>query len=61
MQLKIAEQYITQFGNLAKAGTSLVVPANVADVSSMLALAMNSIKTPHAEPKIPVRIDQPRV
>jgi regulator of protease activity HflC (stomatin/prohibitin superfamily) len=61
MQLKIAEQYITQFGNLAKAGTSLVVPANVADVSSMISLAMNAIKsTPHLDAKIPVRLDQPR-
>jgi regulator of protease activity HflC (stomatin/prohibitin superfamily) len=61
MQLKIAEQYITQFGNLAKAGTSMVVPANVADVSSMISLAMNAIKnTPHVDAKIPVRLDQPR-
>ncbi len=39
MQLRIAEQYITQFGNLAKESNTLVVPANLSDVSSMLALA----------------------
>ena len=39
MQLRIAEQYITQFGNLAKEANTLVVPANLSDVSSMLALA----------------------
>jgi regulator of protease activity HflC (stomatin/prohibitin superfamily) len=39
MQLRIAEQYLTQFGNIAKAGNTLVVPANLSDISSMLALA----------------------
>jgi regulator of protease activity HflC (stomatin/prohibitin superfamily) len=38
--LKIAEQYINAFGNLAKTNNTLVVPANVADVSGMLATAM---------------------
>jgi regulator of protease activity HflC (stomatin/prohibitin superfamily) len=61
MQLKIAEQYIVQFGNLAKSGNSVVVPANVADVSSMIALAMNAIKVPPGvDARIPVRADQPR-
>jgi regulator of protease activity HflC (stomatin/prohibitin superfamily) len=44
VQLRVAEQYITQFGNIAKEGNTLVVPANLSDVSSMLALAMNAIK-----------------
>jgi regulator of protease activity HflC (stomatin/prohibitin superfamily) len=39
MQLRIAEQYLTQFGNLAKEGNTFVVPANLSDLSSMLALA----------------------
>jgi regulator of protease activity HflC (stomatin/prohibitin superfamily) len=38
--LKIAEQYVTAFGGLAKTTNTLVVPSNVADVSSMLATAM---------------------
>ena len=38
--LKIAEQYVQQFGNLAKAGNTLIVPANIADVASMLTSAM---------------------
>ena len=38
--LKIAEQYILAFGNLAKVNNTLIVPANVADVSAMLATAM---------------------
>ena len=39
MQLRIAEQYITQFGNIAKSGNTMIVPANLADVASMLAMA----------------------
>ncbi len=39
MQLRIAEQYLMQFGNLAKEGNTFVVPANLSDISSMLALA----------------------
>jgi len=44
VQLRVAEQYITQFGNLAKEGNTLVMPATVSDVGAMLALAMNVIK-----------------
>jgi regulator of protease activity HflC (stomatin/prohibitin superfamily) len=39
MQLRIAEQYVEQFGRIAKQGNTLVVPANLSDVASMLALA----------------------
>ncbi|MGH7803493.1 MAG: SPFH domain-containing protein [Candidatus Binatia bacterium] len=41
MQLRVAEQYVTEFGRLAKAGNTLVVPSNLADVASMVALATN--------------------
>lgn len=45
MQLRIAEQYLTRFGDLANASsTTLVVPANVADVASMVSLATSFIK-----------------
>jgi regulator of protease activity HflC (stomatin/prohibitin superfamily) len=38
MQLRIAEAYVQQFGNLAKEGNTLVVPSNLTDLSSMMAL-----------------------
>ncbi len=41
MQLRVAEQYIDEFGKLAKAANTLVVPANLADLASMIALATN--------------------
>lgn len=40
VQLRVAEQYIGQFGEIAKKSNTLVLPANVADVGSMIALAM---------------------
>ncbi len=50
VQLRVAEQYITQFGELARESNTLVLPANVADVGSMIALAMKAIgkETPQA-------------
>ena len=44
MQLRVAEQYVAQFGELAKEANTLVVPANLSDVASMLALATNIVK-----------------
>jgi regulator of protease activity HflC (stomatin/prohibitin superfamily) len=43
VQLRVAEQYIAQFGELAKSTNTLVLPANAADVGSMIALAMKVI------------------
>jgi regulator of protease activity HflC (stomatin/prohibitin superfamily) len=43
VQLRVAEQYIGQFGELAKKGNTIVLPANVADVGSMMVLAMKMI------------------
>jgi regulator of protease activity HflC (stomatin/prohibitin superfamily) len=43
VQLRVAEQYIGQFGELAKKGNTIVLPANVADVGAMVALAMKLI------------------
>ncbi|HSL20835.1 MAG TPA: stomatin-like protein [Vicinamibacterales bacterium] len=48
MQLRVAEQYISQFGELAREANTLVLPANVADLGSMIALATNIAKKPSA-------------
>ena len=39
MQLRVAESYVEQFGKLAQAGNTLVVPATLTDIASMIALA----------------------
>ena len=44
VQLRVAEQYIGQFGELAKKSNTIVLPANVADVGAMIALAMKMIQ-----------------
>jgi regulator of protease activity HflC (stomatin/prohibitin superfamily) len=44
VQLRVAEQYIQQFGALAKTTNTVILPANVADVGSMIQLAMSMIK-----------------
>jgi regulator of protease activity HflC (stomatin/prohibitin superfamily) len=44
VQLRVAEQYVQQFGSIAKEGTTLVLPATLSDVGSMLQLALTSIK-----------------
>ena len=43
-QLRLAEGYIAQFGNLARQANSLVIPANIADVSGMVATLARIIK-----------------
>src|SRR6187401_1284697 len=45
MQLRVAEEYVKQFGKLAnEASSTLIVPANLSDISSMIALATSVVK-----------------
>ena len=39
MQLRVAENYLERFGNLAKEGNTLIVPANLSDLTSMIGAA----------------------
>jgi regulator of protease activity HflC (stomatin/prohibitin superfamily) len=41
VRLRVAEQYVAQFGQLVQGSTNLVLPANIGDVGAMIALAMN--------------------
>jgi regulator of protease activity HflC (stomatin/prohibitin superfamily) len=50
MRLRIAEQYIQQFGELAKEANTLVVPANLSDLASMLTLASTVLRDGSAAP-----------
>ena len=57
VQLRVAEQYVEQFGHLAKSTTSVIVPASVSDVAGMIAAAMKvfgSVPTP-----VPTRTQVP--
>ncbi len=44
MNLRVAEEYIAQFGNLARTNNTVIVPTNVADVAGVIATAMSVIK-----------------
>ena len=45
MQLRIAEQYVEQFGELAREGNTFVIPANLSDIGSMIALATGMLRS----------------
>lgn len=53
VQLRVAEQYVQEFGHLAQKGNTLVVPANLTDVASMIALAMKSVQRADGVPAPP--------
>ncbi len=44
VQLRVAEQYVEKLGMLAKQNNTMILPANMADVSSIIATAMSVIK-----------------
>jgi regulator of protease activity HflC (stomatin/prohibitin superfamily) len=53
MQLRIAEAYVAQFGQLAKQANTLVVPANLTDLASMISLATTVMRQPAASAPSP--------
>jgi regulator of protease activity HflC (stomatin/prohibitin superfamily) len=45
VNLRIAEQYLTEFGKLAKTNNSVIIPTNLADIAGMISSAMTVLKT----------------
>ncbi len=45
VNLKVAEQYVNAFAQLAKTNNSIIVPANLGDMSGLIATAMQVVKT----------------
>jgi regulator of protease activity HflC (stomatin/prohibitin superfamily) len=45
VNLKVAEQYVNAFGELAKTNNSIIVPGNLGDMSGLIASAMQIVKT----------------
>ena len=39
--LRVAEKYLTEFGNLAKAGNTMILPANLSDIAGIVGTAMS--------------------
>jgi regulator of protease activity HflC (stomatin/prohibitin superfamily) len=44
VNLKVAEQYVNAFAQLAKTNNSIIVPANLGDMSGLIATAMQVVK-----------------
>jgi regulator of protease activity HflC (stomatin/prohibitin superfamily) len=56
MQLRIGEEYVRQFGKLAKDSTTLVVPGNLSDLASVVSMATSIVrKHPPAPPEAQAR------
>ena len=46
VNFKVAEQYVSAFGNLAVKANTMILPTNAADVAGMIATAMSVIRQP---------------
>src|SRR5574341_2276334 len=44
INLRVAEQWIAQFGHVAKETNTLILPTNLADVAALIATAMSTLK-----------------
>jgi regulator of protease activity HflC (stomatin/prohibitin superfamily) len=45
VNLRVAEQYIKEFGNLAKENNTLILPSNLADIAGMVGTVSSFLKT----------------
>ncbi|MEY3983474.1 MAG: hypothetical protein RL160_1031 [Bacteroidota bacterium] len=50
VQLRVAENLVEQFGKLAKTNNTLILPANFADMGSMISAAMTVVKNQQQTP-----------
>ena len=49
MKLRLAEQYIAEFGKLAKTGNTMILPADAANVAAMVKIAVEAIRSGNPE------------
>jgi hypothetical protein len=45
IQLRVAEQYIGEFGKVINNADTIILPSNVADVAAMITTAMNVVQS----------------
>jgi regulator of protease activity HflC (stomatin/prohibitin superfamily) len=48
MQLRIGEEYLRQFGKIAKESTTLIVPGNLSDLASVVSMATSIVRKERA-------------
>ncbi|MBU2720216.1 paraslipin, partial [Acidithiobacillus ferridurans] len=44
LQMQLAKDYIEKWGNLAKVGTSLVIPADLGNIGALVGTALAMVK-----------------
>ncbi len=44
MNLQVAEQYLSEFGNPAKTNNSIINPSNLSDMAGVISTAMTTTK-----------------
>ncbi len=52
VNLRVAEQYINEFGKLAKTNNTMIVPTNLSDMAGMIATAMSVVRERKVEPNV---------
>lgn len=55
VNLRIAEQYLTEFGKLAKTNNSMIVPADLSDIAGIISTITSVVKKPDTDLIIPQR------
>ena len=50
VNFKVAQQYVAAFEKLAKAGNTLIVPADLSNVSALIASAMQTVRSQNVAP-----------
>jgi len=53
VNLRVAEQYIKEFGNLAKKNNTVIIPSNLGDIGGMVASVTNLLKSSALNSKTP--------
>ncbi|UCG49668.1 MAG: paraslipin [Phycisphaerales bacterium] len=51
VNLRIAEQYLNEFGNLAKTNNSIIIPSNLSDIAGMIKSAVTVLKDQSKTPQ----------
>ncbi len=51
VNLRIAEQYLSEFGKLASSNNALIIPSNLADISSIIASATSVFQSASKKPE----------
>jgi regulator of protease activity HflC (stomatin/prohibitin superfamily) len=60
MQLRIGEEYLRQFGKMAKESTTLVIPGELSDLASVISMATSIVRKPAGQPATPIAPRDPR-